>query len=158
MWVFIVVVSSGWLVPCTTCMLDPETVVVAHLVGAPVKRVGFRGRLFAILLAFALVPSILIAVAWNATGSFVLPLVSGTAAWDSVAATGERAVTALRGANLSDAQRRALDAHEHVLRSSVVHSRQADFVFRPGREDDRAHDAHRRARDRASWRRASRDI
>ena len=96
------------------------------------KRVGFRGRLFAILLAFALVPSILIAVAWNATGSFVLPLVSGTAAWDSVAATGERAVTAIRGANLSDAQRRALDAHERVLRSSVVNSRQADFVFRQG--------------------------
>lgn len=96
------------------------------------KRVGFRGRLFAILLAFALVPSILIAVAWNATGSFVLPLVSGTAAWDSVAATGERAVTALRGANLSGAQQRALDAHERVLRSSVVNSRQADFVFRQG--------------------------
>jgi signal transduction histidine kinase len=49
-----------------------------------------------------------------------------------VAATGERAVTAIRGANLSDAQRRALDAHERVLRSSVVHSRQADFVFRQG--------------------------
>jgi signal transduction histidine kinase len=97
-----------------------------------VKRVGFRGRLFAILLAFALVPSILIVVAWNATGSFVLPLVSGTAAWDSVAATGERAVTAMRGAALSDAQQRALDAHERVLRSSVVHSRQADFVFRQG--------------------------
>ena len=96
------------------------------------KRVGFRGRLFAILLAFALVPSILIAVAWNATGSLVLPLVSATAAWDSVAATGERAVTAIRGANLSDAQKRALDAHEHVLRNSVVNSRQADFVFRQG--------------------------
>jgi signal transduction histidine kinase len=97
-----------------------------------VKRVGFRGRLFAILLAFALVPSILIAVAWNATGSFVLPLVSGTAAWDSVAATGERAMTAVRGADLTDEQRRALDAHERVLRSSVVNSRQADFVFRQG--------------------------
>jgi len=97
-----------------------------------VKRVGFRGRLFAILLAFALVPSILIAVAWNATGSFVLPLVSGTAAWDSVAATGERAMTAVRGADLTDAQRHALDAHERVLRSSVVNSRQADFVFRQG--------------------------
>lgn len=96
------------------------------------KRVGFRGRLFAILLAFALVPSILIAVAWNATGSFVLPLVSGTAAWDSVAATGERAMTALRGANLSEAQQRALAEHERVLRSSVVNSRQADFVFRQG--------------------------
>lgn len=96
------------------------------------KRVGFRGRLFAILLAFALVPSILIVVAWNATGSFVLPLVSGTAAWDSVAATGERAMNAVRGATLSDSQRRALDAHERVLRSSVVNSRQADFVFRQG--------------------------
>lgn len=96
------------------------------------KRVGFRGRLFAILLAFALVPSILIAVAWNATGSFVLPLVSGTAAWDSVAATGERAMTAVRGADLTDEQRHALDAHERVLRSSVVNSRQADFVFRQG--------------------------
>ena len=96
------------------------------------KRVGFRGRLFAILLAFALVPSILIAVAWNATGSFVLPLVSGTAAWDSVAATGERAVSAVRGADLSDEQRRALDAHERVLHNSVVNSRQADFVFRQG--------------------------
>ena len=96
------------------------------------KRVGFRGRLFAILLAFALVPSILIAVAWNATGSFVLPLVSGTAAWDSVAATGERAMTAVRGADLTAEQRRALDAHERVLRNSVVNSRQADFVFRQG--------------------------
>ena len=96
------------------------------------KRVGFRGRLFAILLAFALVPSILIAVAWNATGSFVLPLVSGTAAWDSVAATGERAMTAVRGASLTDEQRRALDAHERVLHNSVVNSRQADFVFRQG--------------------------
>src|SRR5262249_33208709 len=41
-------------------------------------------------------------------------------------------MTALRGANLSDAQKRALDAHERVLRSSVVNSRQADFVFRQG--------------------------
>ena len=56
------------------------------------KRIGFRGRLLFILLAFALIPSILISVAWNATGSFVLPLVTGTAAWDSVAFTGERAI------------------------------------------------------------------
>ena len=94
------------------------------------KRVGFRGRLFAILLAFALVPSILIAVAWNATGSFVLPLVSGTAAWDSVALSGERAIAAARTANLTEAQSKALDAHEQTLRESVLRSRQANFVFR----------------------------
>ena len=76
-------------------------------------------------------------LAWSATGSFVLPLVGATAAWDSVAATGERAVDGHpRSATCRDAQRRALDAHEAMLRSSVVHSRQADFVFRQRREDD----------------------
>jgi signal transduction histidine kinase len=97
-----------------------------------VKRVGFRGRLLFILLAFALIPSILISVAWNATGSFVLPLVTGTAAWDSVAFTGERAMTAVRAAPLTPQQRAAVDAHERTLHQSLVNSRQADFVLRQG--------------------------
>lgn len=96
------------------------------------KRVGFRGRLLFILLAFALIPSILISIAWNATGSFVLPLVTGTAAWDSVAFTGERAIGAVRTAPLNPAQRAAVDAHERTLRRSLVNSRQADFVLRQG--------------------------
>lgn len=96
------------------------------------KRVGFRGRLFLILLAFALVPSILITVAWNATGSFVLPLVTGTAAWDSVATTGERALEAARKAPLTPGQQAALDVHERTLRRSVVNSRQAGFLLRQG--------------------------
>ena len=96
------------------------------------KRVGFRGRLFLILLAFALVPSILITVAWNATGSFVLPLVTGTAAWDSVATTGERALAAARSAPLTPPQAEALDAHERNLHRSVVNSRQADYLLRRG--------------------------
>ena len=96
------------------------------------KRVGFRGRLFLILLAFALVPSILITVAWNATGSFMLPFVTGTAAWDSVANTGERALAAARRAPLTPAQREALDVHERNLHRSVVNSRQADFLLRRG--------------------------
>ena len=93
------------------------------------KRVGFRGRLFFILLAFALIPSILISLAWSATGSFVLPLVGATAAWDTVAATGERAVAAAREAPLTRDQRRAIDVHEQTLRRSVVMSRRAAFVF-----------------------------
>ena len=96
------------------------------------KRVGFRGRLLFILLAFALIPSILISIAWNATGSFVLPLVTGTAAWDSVAFTGERAISAVRSAPLSTQQRTAVDAHERTLRQSLVNARQADFVLRQG--------------------------
>ena len=96
------------------------------------KRVGFRGRLLFILLAFALIPSILISIAWNATGSFVLPLVTGTAAWDSVAFTGERAIASVRSAPLTPDQRTAIDAHERTLRRSLVNSRQADFVLRQG--------------------------
>ena len=94
------------------------------------KRVGFRGRLFVILLGFALIPSILISLAWSASGSLVLPLVGATAAWDSATASGERAVATLRGAALTDQQRRALDVHEETLRQSVVLSRQTEFVFR----------------------------
>jgi signal transduction histidine kinase len=95
-----------------------------------VKRVGFRGRLFIILLAFALVPTILISLAWSATGSFVLPMLGSTAAWDSAAVSVDRTLDSLRTAPLTPAQRTALDAHEETLRESVVMSRRAEFVFR----------------------------
>jgi signal transduction histidine kinase len=111
-------------------MFDDETAVTRVSYGASVKRVGFRGRLFLILLAFALIPSIVISLAWSTTGSIVLPLAGETAAWDSAAATGERAVAAARSANLTPEQRHAIDVHEATLRQSVVQSRRAGFVFR----------------------------
>src|SRR5206468_1000184 len=75
-----------------------ETAIARPSYGASVKRVGFRGRLFLILLAFALVPSILVSLAWSATGSFVLPMFGTSAAWDSAAVSGERAADSLRTA------------------------------------------------------------
>lgn len=111
-------------------MFDGETAVTRISYGASVKRVGFRGRLFLILLAFAVLPSILISLAWSVTESFVLPLAGATAAWDSVAVTGERAIVAARRTALTDAERHTLDVHEQTLRQSVVQSRRADFVFR----------------------------
>jgi signal transduction histidine kinase len=111
-------------------MFDDETAVTRVSYGASVKRVGFRGRLFLILLAFALIPSIVISLAWSTTGSIVLPLAGETAAWDSAAATGERAVAAARSANLTPEQRHAVDVHEATLRQSVLQSRRAGFVFR----------------------------
>jgi signal transduction histidine kinase len=95
-----------------------------------VKRLGFRGRLFVILLAFAVVPTILVSLAWTTAGSYVLPLIGATAAWDSVAATGSRAVAVARAQPLSAAERRVIDAHEANLRESVTMARRADFVFR----------------------------
>ncbi|MEO7085860.1 MAG: HAMP domain-containing sensor histidine kinase [Gemmatimonadaceae bacterium] len=94
------------------------------------KRVGFRGRLFFILLAFALVPSILISLVWSGTGSFVLPLVGATAAWDSVAGTGERAIASVRSTQLSDSQRRALDLHDETLKQSRLRAGQIALLFR----------------------------
>ncbi len=113
-------------------MFDRETAVTRVSYGASVKRVGFRGRLFVILLAFALIPSVLISLAWSATGSFMLSFAGATAAWDSVAATGERAIEAARTAPLTPEQRNAISLHVETLRHSLLQSRRADFVFRKG--------------------------
>src|SRR4029078_5596789 len=113
-------------------MFDRETAVTRVSYGASVKRVGFRGRLFVILLAFALIPSVLISLAWSATGSFMLSFAGATAAWDSVAATGDRAMGAPRTAPLTPEQRTAINLHEETLRHSLLQARRADFVFRKG--------------------------
>ncbi|MDB4905831.1 MAG: hypothetical protein JWO05_615 [Gemmatimonadetes bacterium] len=96
------------------------------------KRLGFRGRLFVILLSFALIPSVLLSVAWGATSWWALPLVGSTAAWDSAASTGHRAITVARRASggLTPAERKALDAHEQVLNVSLTRAVQARFIFR----------------------------
>ena len=94
------------------------------------KRLGFRGRLFLILLSFALIPSVVLSLAWGATTWWALPLVGTTAPWDSVAATGGRAIALARTAKLDSAQRAALDHHEQTLREGVTRARQASYVYR----------------------------
>mgnify|MGYP002780125771 CR=1 FL=1 len=91
-------------------------------------RAPFRSRLFAILLLFAVVPSILVTTAWLTTTSRTLPLIGATSAWDRVGATGERVVSSLADAPLSPTQRAALDAHEAELRQSIAMARRFGFV------------------------------
>lgn len=93
------------------------------------KRLGFRNRLFVILLAFALVPSAGLGIGWFATSRYAFSLVGATAAWDSVAATGARAIQAMRSVPLTPAQRRAISVHEQQLHESLVQSKRAGFVF-----------------------------
>ena len=92
------------------------------------KRLGFRTRLFAILLLFAVVPSAVLTLAWTVSVSTTLPLVSGGAAWERVAATGERALDAARRSPLTAAQRAALDAHEQELRASLEQARRFQYL------------------------------
>ena len=94
------------------------------------KRLGFRSRLFLILALFALVPSILLTVGWGSATSWVLPRLSGSAAWDSAAATGERALQVARRAPRSAAGDSILNAHERELASSVTYARQLEYLVR----------------------------
>jgi signal transduction histidine kinase len=54
--------------------------------------------------------------------------VTGRPAWDSVAASGEKAIAAARQAPLTASQRRAIDAHERELRISVEQARRYTFL------------------------------
>ncbi|MFI5311986.1 MAG: sensor histidine kinase [Gemmatimonadales bacterium] len=101
------------------------------------KRFGFRSRLFLILALFAFVPSIVLTLTWGGTMARLLPLMSGTAAWDSVAATGSRALDvarrdtmAHRDKPLTPAESAVLLAHEQELTNSVTKARQFGFLTR----------------------------
>lgn len=94
------------------------------------KRIDFRSRLFLILLFFALLPSVVLTVAWGATTWWALPLVgSSAAAWDTAAVSGAQAIQVARRRPHSRADSSAIAAHEEVLKQSQMQARRASFVF-----------------------------
>jgi signal transduction histidine kinase len=92
------------------------------------NQLRFRTRLVLILSLFAIVPALVLTLLWSGTVSTVLPFVTGQSAWDSVAASGERAIAAARQAQLTASQKRAIDAHERELRTSVEQARRYSFL------------------------------
>ncbi len=92
------------------------------------NQLRFRTRLVLILSLFAIVPALLLTLLWSGTVSTALPFVTGRSAWDSVAASGEKAIAAARQASLTASQRRAIDAHERELRTSVEQARRYSFL------------------------------
>ncbi len=91
-------------------------------------RLGLRTRLFVILSLFAIVPSAVLTVLWGGALSTALPLLSGSAPWNRVAATGERALALVKTAPLTPEQRAALAAHEQELAVSVTEARRYEFI------------------------------
>lgn len=87
------------------------------------KQPRFRTRLFLILALFAFVPSILLTLGWSGVAARVLPLVSGTGAWEQVATSGERAIRLSREAPGSPEARAALAEHEQQLGESRMQAR-----------------------------------
>jgi two-component system nitrogen regulation sensor histidine kinase NtrY len=94
-----------------------------------VKQVGFRARLFLILLGFALIPTIVLAAAWELTVVRALPLLGTTPAMERIAASGGRAMSAARGASLTPAQRALLDEHQRALDEGLLRARQMEFLM-----------------------------
>src|SRR5436309_3460553 len=92
------------------------------------NQLRFRTRLVLILSLFAIVPALVLTLLWSGTVSTALPFVTGQAAWDSVAASGAKAIAAARQAPLTASQRRAVDAHERELRMSVEQARRYSFL------------------------------
>jgi signal transduction histidine kinase len=93
-----------------------------------VKQVGFRARLFLILLCFALIPTIVLSAAWELTVVRALPLLGTTPAMARIAETGALALKVGRSAPLDAAQRRALDEHQRTLEDGLLHARQMEFL------------------------------
>lgn len=88
----------------------------------------FRTRLFAILALFAFVPSIVLTLAWSGMAARVLPVLTGTGAWEQVATSGETAVRLARERPGSPEARAALDEHEQQLGESRVQARRYRFL------------------------------
>jgi signal transduction histidine kinase len=94
-----------------------------------VKQVGFRARLFLILLGFALIPTVVLAAAWELTVVRALPLLGTTPAMERIAGTGTRAAAAVRSAPLTAEQRALLDEHERALSEGLLRAKQMEFLM-----------------------------
>lgn len=93
------------------------------------KQVGFRARLFLILLGFALIPTLVLAAAWELTVVRVLPAIGTIPAMERIAGTGSRAVAAARTTPLSDAETATLDEHQRALDEGLLYARQMEYVM-----------------------------
>ena len=88
----------------------------------------FRTRLFAMLLLFAVIPTVVVTLLWTGAASRALSLMSAGSAWERVARSGEAALASVQSSQLTVEQRRALKEHEAELRQSVELAKRFDFI------------------------------
>lgn len=91
-------------------------------------RPPFRSRLFAILLLFALIPTVVVTLLFTATANRALSLFSADQAWERVARSAEDAFAAVKPLDMSPEQREAVDRHETEVRASVELAKRFGYV------------------------------
>ena len=92
------------------------------------RRFRFRSRLFLILALFAFVPSIVLTLVWSGVAAQVLPVLTGTGAWEQVAESGDDAIRLARTAPGSPAAEAALARHEAELGESRLQARRFRYL------------------------------
>ena len=92
------------------------------------NQLRYRTRLILILSLFAIVPAALLTIIWSGTVSSAISLVSGRAAWESVATSGQKAIEAMRSAPMTREQEQLVDAHERELNTSLEQARRYSFI------------------------------
>lgn len=92
------------------------------------RRLSFRKRVLLYLVLFAVVPSTVLMLGGAVVVSSTLPVLSGSKAWDNVAATGRKAIAEVSHARLDREQRAALDAHERELTASLVQAKRYGYI------------------------------
>lgn len=92
------------------------------------RQLGFRARLFLILSLFAIVPALLITMAWGGTMTRLLPLMAGKAAWDTVSTTGEQALGIAKRAATTPADSAVIAEHGRALVTARTRSRQFELL------------------------------
>ncbi len=76
----------------------------------------------------ALVPALLLTLAWSGMAARVLPIVGGIGAWEAVVRTGDAAIEAARTRPGTPEATAALDAHAALLDASAVQARRTAFL------------------------------
>ena len=94
----------------------------------PMNQLRYRTRLILVLSLFAIVPAALLTLIWGGTVSSAVSLVSARGAWESVASSGQKAISAVRSGPLTAQQRQLIDAHERELNSSLEQARRYSFI------------------------------
>lgn len=92
------------------------------------RRLSFRTRVLLSLVLFAVIPAGILLLGGAVVVGRALPVMSGSGAWERVAASGVRALDAAREAELTAEQRRALEAHEQELAASLTQARRFRFL------------------------------
>lgn len=88
----------------------------------------FRARLLAILGLFTVIPAIVLTFAWGGTMTRILPMMSGKAAWDTVASSGAQVLATARRAALTPAESAQIAVHERALLNAATRSRQFELL------------------------------